>query len=200
MFEKPLTFIFTGRSGCGKGTQVELLRKYIARYDERHRRIFYLETGARFRDFIAEEGYTRKLSKEVYRLGDRQPDFLAVWMWSHMLIDDLTGQEHLIIDGTPRSLNEAKILEGAMAFYGRIKPYVVYLDVSRAWSEKHLLSRGRSDDDLSGVKKRLDWYDRDVAPAIEFYRNNPAVTFVQISGEQSVGAVHEELIQKIFQP
>ena len=47
------TFIFIGRSGCGKGTQVALLQKYIKTQDYK-RPILYIETGERFRQFIKE--------------------------------------------------------------------------------------------------------------------------------------------------
>jgi adenylate kinase len=193
----PKTFIFTGRSGCGKGTQVELLKEYIAKNDVSKTPIFYLETGARFRDFIKGDSYSSKLSNEMYKNGVRQPDFLAVWMWSHIFINDLKGGEHIFIDGTPRSLAEAKVLNTAMKFYGRGKPYVVYLNVSRDWSEKKLLGRGRLDDDREDIKKRLDWYDKDVQPAVDFYKNDTDVIFLDINGEQPIEKVHEDIVAAI---
>ena len=45
------TFIFIGRSGCGKGTQVTLLQEHFKKQDHK-RHIFYIETGERFRQFI----------------------------------------------------------------------------------------------------------------------------------------------------
>lgn len=191
------TFIFTGRSGCGKGTQVDLLKEYIAKNDTSNKPVFHLETGAQFRNFIKGDGYSSKLANEISKSGARQPDFLAIWAWSHILVEKLKGGEHLIIDGTPRSLEEAKVLNTAMKFYGRIKPYVVYLNVSRDWSEKKLLSRGRADDGMDGIKKRLDWYERDVQPAIDFYKKDPNIIFLDINGEQSIEKVHDDIIAAI---
>jgi adenylate kinase len=189
------TFIFIGRSGCGKGTQAKLLDEQLKKIDP-GTPIYHLETGARFRAFVAEDSYTSALAKKMMLEGKRQPDFLAVWMWSHHFVEDFTGKEHLVIDGTPRSLNEAKILDGGMKFYDRAKPFIVHLNVSREWSEKHLMARGRGDDDREGIKHRLDWYEADVQPAVEYYRNNPDYVFLDISGEQPVEAVHTELIEK----
>ena len=73
------TFIFIGRSGCGKGTQVELLQEYIKKQDHK-RYAFYIETGARFRQFIKEHSLSSRLAAEIYKTGNRQPDFIAVWM------------------------------------------------------------------------------------------------------------------------
>ena len=47
---KQQSFIFMGRSGCGKGTQAKLLMEYLKKIDPA-RDIFYLETGAGVREF-----------------------------------------------------------------------------------------------------------------------------------------------------
>lgn len=192
----PYTFIFIGRSGCGKGTQVELLQKYLAEkfpQDE----VFYLETGERFRNFIKEHTYSSELSRKVYESGDRQPSFLAIWMWAHLLVESFKGTEHLIIDGSPRAYTEALAMDTALKFYGR-RAYVVHLNVSRKWSEERLLNRGRGDDlDATKVKKRLDWFENDVAPAIEYFRTNDDYNFIDVNGEQSMEEVYKEMMEKM---
>jgi len=192
----PYTFIFIGRSGCGKGTQVDLLQKYIAeKYPSDE--VFYLETGERFRSFIKEGTYSSNLSRKVYESGDRQPSFLAIWMWSHLLVESFKGTEHLIIDGSPRAYGEALAMDTALKFYGR-KAFVVHLNVSRNWSEERLFGRGRADDiDREKVKKRLDWFETDVMPAIEFFKTNPSYDYIDINGEQSVEEVYGEMMKKI---
>ena len=112
-FMSPQTFIFIGRSGCGKGTQAELLLKLLKEKDP-NSEIFYLETGANFREFVKGEKYSNKLSAEIMKKGDRQPDFLAVWMWSHVLLDKFKGTEHLFFDGITRSLSEAMAFTTAL--------------------------------------------------------------------------------------
>lgn len=196
IFMNLYTFIFIGRSGCGKGTQVEFLQKKLKeKYP--HDEIFYLETGERFRNFIKEDTYSSKLSRKVYESGDRQPSFLAIWMWSHLLVESFRGTEHLIVDGSPRAYGEALAMDTALKFYGR-KAYVVHLNVSRKWSEDRLLNRGRVDDvDITKVKKRLDWFETDVMPAIEYFRTNPDYNFIDVNGEQSIEEVSAEMMQKI---
>ena len=192
----PYTFIFIGRSGCGKGTQVELLQKHLAEKFAGEE-VFYLETGERFRAFIKEDSYSSKLSKAVYETGERQPSFLAIWMWSHLLVESFKGTEHLIIDGSPRAYGEALAMDTALKFYGR-KAYVVHLNVSREWSEERLSARHRSDDiDLEKVKKRLDWFEKDVAPAIEFFKANPDYNFIDVNGGQSIEGVYRDMMEKL---
>lgn len=192
----PQTFIFIGRSGCGKGTQGKLMERVLHQNDP-VRNVYYLETGERFREFIKGKSYTSRLSRETYERDDRQPDFLAVWMWSHLFVENLNGEEHLIIDGTPRSLGEAQVLSTALEFYKR-KAYIIHLNVSRSWAERHLLARGRSDDaTIEKIDKRLNWFDRDALPAIEYFRHHPDHHFIEVSGEQPIERVHAEIVKQV---
>lgn len=192
----PQTFIFIGRSGCGKGTQAELLMHHLKdKYSEFP--IFYLETGQGFRDFIKKDTYTSGLSAKLYEAGDPQPGFLAIWMWSHLFVENMKGQEHLIVDGTPRAYPEALIFNAAMKFYGR-KYTVIYINVSRTWSEERLKARGRVDDvDAGEVKKRLDWFDKDILPAVEYFRSSSECNFLDINGERPIEEIHKEMIERL---
>lgn len=189
------TVIFIGRSGCGKGTQADLLKNRIARLDPHKRQILYIETGDRFRQFIQGEGYSSKLSKEIYDSDERQPDFLACLMWGGMLVDELEPDMHLVFDGAPRSHAEALLLTTALKFYKREKPTVVYLKVSHKWAEDRLLSRGRQDDKtLAKIDKRLDWFEEDTWPAIEYFKTNKLYKFIEVNGEQPIEQVHAEIV------
>ena len=193
---QPQTFIFIGRSGCGKGTQVELLKKVLAEKVPTGE-ILYLETGANFRDFIKGEKYSNKLSNEIYVSGDRQPDFLAVWMWSHVILDKFKGNEHVLLDGICRSLPETMSFTTALNFYNR-KAQVIFINVSREWSKERLLTRGRADDkSLEEINKRLDWFDKDTYPAIEYFNMHERYTLHDINGEQSIEDVHKEIMTKL---
>ncbi len=193
----PQTFIFIGRSGCGKGTQAALLRDVLEK-NTPNMNVFYLETGARFREFIDTPTHSSTLSKEIMERGALQPEFLAVWNWAHLFIENLKGNEHMILDGTPRKLDEAEVLDSAMCFYGREKPYVIFLDVSREFSLARFKERGRADDkSLHAIDARMQWYDEHVVPAVRFYWQNPKYTLVHINGEQPIDVVHAEIMQKI---
>jgi adenylate kinase family enzyme len=190
------TVIFIGRSGCGKGTQADLLKDRIHKFDHEKRQILYIETGKDFRDFIKENGYSSSLSREIYERDERQPDFLGAYMWSNTLIKELEGDMHLVFDGVGRSKNEAAMLETALKFYKRDNPTVIYMNVSRKWSEERLLARHRADDaNLSKIDKRLDWFDRDTLPSIEFFKSNPYFRFIEVNGEQPIEKVQADIIR-----
>ncbi len=192
------TIIFIGRSGCGKGTQATLLKEYIKNNDTENREIFSLETGAKFREMIEGPSYTSNLSKKIYDSGELQPAFLAIHIRSHILIEDLKENCHIVLDGTPRTYPESIVLDSVMNFYGRSKPTVLFINVSRDWSKERLAGRARTDDTSEGVEKRLNWFDKEVTPALNHLRDIGLYNFVEINGEQTIEDVHKEIIQKLF--
>ena len=192
----PQNFIFIGMSGCGKGTQAKLLGEYLKKVDPK-REVFFLETGAEFRRFIQGEGYTQRLSKKIYDEGGSQPEFLSVYMWSHLIAENFKEDEHLIVDGTPRRFHEAGALDSAFDFYSREKPYFIFLNIGKEWATERLTGRGRIDDNQDDIKARLNWYETDVVPAINFYRNNPKYNFLEINGEQTIEKVHQDIWDKL---
>ncbi len=189
------TVVFIGRSGCGKGTQAALLKERIIARDPDKRQLLYVETGENFRQFIRGVTFSAKLSKEIYEADKRQPNFLGSYMWAQTLIDQLDENMHLFLDGVARSRPEAELLTTAFEFYGREKPTIVYLNVSRKWSEERLLARGREDDrTLAKITKRLDWFDRDTLPAVQYFKENRFYNFLDINGEQSIEEVQAEIL------
>ncbi|MFZ2484966.1 MAG: nucleoside monophosphate kinase [Minisyncoccia bacterium] len=190
------TVIFIGRSGCGKGTQADLLKNYISGSDRDMRQILYVETGEHFRKFIRDDSFSSELSRKAYEKDERQPDFLACWMWVNVLVEELLPDMHIVFDGAPRSLTEALVLSTAMKFYGRENPTIIHLDVSRKWSEDRLLSRGRMDDrSISKITKRLNWFDEDTLPAIEYFKTNKIYKFIEVNGEQPINKVHTDIVE-----
>jgi adenylate kinase family enzyme len=190
------TVIFIGRSGCGKGTQADLFRNWIHDHDPEKRAVLYVESGERFRQFIRGDGYSSKLSKEIYEMDERQPNFLGAWMWSTALIEELDEDMHIVFDGVARGLDEAQVLTTAINFYKRENTTVINLDVSRKWSEERLLARHRADDEnLERIGKRLDWFERDSIPALDYLKSEPTYRFLEVNGEQSVEEVHRDIVE-----
>lgn len=191
------TAIFIGRSGCGKGTQADLFKNRIAEDDEQKRHILYVETGDHFRKFIRNENYSSKLSNSINDKGELQPEFLACWMWANILVEELDENMHLVFDGMPRAEDEAAILSSALKFYNRVAPRVIYINVSRKWSEEKLLARHRADDvNLAKIDKRLDWFDKDTIPALEYLKNNKLFKFIEVDGEQTIKRVHADIMAR----
>ncbi len=189
----PKTIILIGQSGCGKGTQSKLLEEFFKKEDPA-RPVLYVEIGMKFREFVQDDGYSSVLSKEIYEKNEPQPDFLVIWIWARFLIEKMTGEEHVIIDGTPRSLFQAQVLMTALAFYGR-RASIFHLNISREVAESRLIARGRSDDiNMTKINKRLDWFYTNVVPAIDFFKTQKEHDFFELDAESSVENVHTEIV------
>lgn len=189
------TFIFIGKSGSGKGTQVALLMEYLKQIDTR--KIYNIETGKEFRNFINQPTFTAKIAKEILAQGLRQPDFLAINLWGKILMDNLEEDEHVIGDGFPRSRLEAMVLDTAFKFYKRTKPIIVYMNVENESVITRMVKRGRADDKEELIKNRLKFYTDDVLPAIEYYRNNPDYIFWDVDGEPTIPEIFEDIKKRL---
>jgi adenylate kinase family enzyme len=189
------TIIFIGRSGCGKGTQNEKLINYIKELDTT-RTVFNLEPGERFRKLIKEKKYASELAYENSVAGRLQPEFLSVWGWVSELIEKLERNQHLMIDGTPRRMGEAQVLESVFDFFERDNVEIVYINVSRQWAIEKMLARGRMDDqNMKSINTRLDWFESDVSKVLDFYRTHTKHIFHEINGEQSIEMVHKNILE-----
>lgn len=189
--------ILIGRSGSGKGTQAKLLAEVLRLSDQNE--VLHFTTGGSFRDFLNTPSYSANLSKEIVNSGGLMPEFLAIWNWSNIFINKLEGAESIILDGAPRKVIEISALNTAINFYGYLNPVVIYLDVSESWAKLRLSERGREDDsDLEDIERKMNWFDVDVLPCIDWYKNiDKRYTFVHINGERSIEAVHSEIISKL---
>lgn len=191
--EKPHTFIFFGIVGSGKGTQIELLQKYIKeKYS--NARVLSIYPGSEFRELIDSGSYTGQLVKTTLEQGWLQPNFITISLFTNTLISSLEPDSHLIIDGFPRTVTQSEVLEAAMDFYKRTDIKVVYVKVDKEEAIKRMKLRARSDDTDEGIAKRVDEYVNNVVPAMLYFKDKGNYTIYTVNGEQSVEDVHKELI------
>lgn len=186
----PKTVILIGRSGSGKGTQAAALAEKLATVGP----IARVESGARFRRFFETASHAASLARKINDAGGLQPQFLSVWVWASELVEKLAPETVLLMDGMPRRVSEAEVLEEALRFFGREDAAVVYINVSREWATERLVSRGRADDlERADVDARMGWFDREVLPVVDFYRAHPRHRFVEVNGEQTIESVTAEI-------
>lgn len=193
---KPQTFIFVGPSGSGKGTQVDLLQQHLAKRTPEIPQ-FSSYTGDGFRALMQGTTLASRLAKDIQEVGGLQPEFLAIYLWADNLIKNITGKEHLFIDGSPRKVAESMVLDSALQFYKRISIHLILVNVSNAEAKRRLLLRSRHDDGVAEIDRRLFWYATEVVPAIDYLKQRPGYVFHDINGEQSPEEVHAEIISRL---
>ncbi|MEK7219325.1 MAG: nucleoside monophosphate kinase [Patescibacteria group bacterium] len=187
-------FIFFGRSGCGKGTQVKLLLDFLK---SQNKEVVLIETGSTFRELSSSESYAGKLIGDILKTGRLIPIFLPIWIWTENLVKKYTGTEDLIFDGICRRYEESVSIDSAFDFYNIEKPNIILMNVSKEWSFTRMMERKRADDTPEKIQNRLDWFEKDVTPAINFFKNKDRYNFIEINGEQTVEEVHKEIINKL---
>ncbi|MEK7106223.1 MAG: nucleoside monophosphate kinase [Patescibacteria group bacterium] len=193
---KPYTFVFFGIVGSGKGTQIELLQKYLKEKNP-YAKIASIYPGAEFRKIVESGSYTGKLVKETLDQGWLQPNFITISLFTNTLISSLEEETHLIVDGFPRTVTQSEVLEAAMDFYKREDIKVVYIKVEKEEAVKRMKLRGRTDDTDEGIEKRFDEYVNNVVPAMMYFKEKGGYTIYTVNGEQSVEDVHVELIKTL---
>lgn len=191
---KRKTIIMMGNSGCGKGTQASILEK---NFKEKNEKVFHLELGNEFRNLMNSTSYTAEMVRKLSSKGILPPQFLAIKLWGELFDKYYSSEKHLIIDGTPRRINEAYILEEALKFYEIEKPVIIFLNISRESAEKRMTSRGRSDDTDKKIQGRLDWFEKDVLPVIEYFKSKKDFEVIEIDGEKSIEDISADIKEKL---
>jgi adenylate kinase len=194
---KALTVIFIGPQGSGKGTQIELLDKVMVERDP-VRRVVDIQTGRRFRALAAKsETFAEKRVSRTLDSGQLQPDFLTHILWGEAMLDQLDAKSHLLIDGFPRTVPQAQVLDEAFSFFERNNIHVINLDTEEEVVRGRMESRARADDTKESIEERLRWYREDTLPVLDYYQARPDVHVHDIDGTDTVEGVHTQILKAL---
>lgn len=174
--------------GAGKGTQAARLAAHYG--------IAHLSSGDLFRREVSAGTAIGREAAGFLDRGDLVPDRLVLEILAAPILD-AAAHGGYVLDGYPRTLGQAQeAYEVARQVSGVELQAVVHLQVSRQELLRRLLARaaaeGRPDDTQAVVLHRLDVYDRETAPMLEFYAGRGLV--VDVDGEQPVEEVFEAIV------
>ncbi|MFA5773428.1 MAG: nucleoside monophosphate kinase [Candidatus Paceibacterota bacterium] len=194
---KPQTFIFIGRSGSGKGTQLELFKKYLSnKYKDVT--IKQIIMGEIFRAFFKESGFVQSIAHDVtMNQGKFQPNFLTDALFVRSAIDIVDEDSILFFDGYPRNIDQLGIIEELLKYIKREEPVIINIEVSRENVKNRMLSRGRRDDNESAIESRLNEYDKFIIPMLEVLKSDSFFKYFEIDGEGSIDEIHTNLVKKL---
>lgn len=192
----PITVLFFGRPGAGKSSQLKLLEEHM---NERSGLPVLPFSWSSVRDaFMNGNTHVQKRVEENHRSGKLQPPFLSVSLWGPALLKELTGKEHLLIDGVPRQHLEAHMFDSLLEFYEREPVYVFHFDAHEEVVRNRLAGRGDAQDvSQDAISERLGWYETDTLPLLDFFKQNPRYRVVDIDANQDKEEVLREVIKSI---
>lgn len=169
--------IFFGPAGAGKTVQGQILS---ARYGWRH-----LSAGQLLRD-----------TKDTELLKQMQTGALVdEHKINNIVADSLKTSkdlDHVILDGYPRQLTQAKWLVANEPDHERSIKMVVVLEVPKSEVIRRLTIRGRVDDTEEAIDERLKLYRQEIYPILS-YLSAEKVYVVHIDGTGTVGQVHDRI-------
>jgi adenylate kinase len=185
----PFTIIFIGPQGSGKGTQIEKLSATLRAKDPL-RAVVDVQTGRRFRALAQmRENYAEESVAQTIDTGAFQPLFLSVSLWGDAFRRSVTPNCHLLMDGFPRTVDEAIVLETALTFYERHPLTIIILDVPEEQVRVRMKQRARKDDTDEAIEIRLAGYREQTVPVVAYYRERPHTNVIPLDGTQSIDDV-----------
>lgn len=189
---KPISVLFFGTQGAGKGTQVKMLMEFLKGKSDQ--KIIHIDMGAELRALRDGGSFAGTLTGKTIDAGHRMPDFMPTYLQTKKLVDNLVdGTEHVIADGLARGADQTRAFDDAMKYFGRDDFQVISLELTEESAVKRLLARGRNDDTEEGIKNRLSWYKSDVQPQLELLRERGRTIHV-IDGEPDVDTIHKNIL------
>lgn len=201
-----MNLLIMGLPGAGKGTQAA---KIVETFGVAH-----ISTGDMFRAAIGNKTELGVLAKSYIDKGELVPDEVTNGIVKERLAQDDIKETGVLLDGYPRTLEQAHALDGAMAELGLKLDGVINIDVDPASLVERLSGRiihketgatfhkvfnppagdyneddyyQREDDKPETVKRRLDVNIAQGEPILAHYRAQGLVH--DIEGNQEIDAV-----------
>lgn len=171
-----------GAPGSGKGTQGKILGTIPG--------FFHSSSGDIFRSMDLQSD-TGRLFWEYAGQGRLVPDDVTVRVWRQFIKGmEMVNQFHpeseiLVLDGIPRSLSQARLLEETIDV-----AKVIYLNCPDSAKmverlRRRALKENRFDDAKEDViQRRLEVYARETKPVLEYYNKNSRVKEIDSTWSQ----------------
>ena len=187
-----MNIIVLGPQGSGKGTQGKKISQTYG--------IPHIATGDELRKMKELPTPTGRMIKEVMDSGALVDDDLLIRMIRDRLDrgDTLPG---FVLDGFPRTLVQAEALDELLVELGRSIDIVFEFQLPNRQQlidrlSKRAVAENRTDDTPEAIQTRLETYDRETSPLVEYYRTSRG-NVVGIHADRSIDEVFHEIEQAL---
>ena len=183
--------VILGPPGAGKGTQAKRVSQEIG--------LPHVATGDMLRAAIADETELGRRVKPILDRGDLVPDDLMIDLIRERL-DEPDTANGFILDGFPRTLEQAEALDAMLAELDREVSVVLHFQVPDELVVGRLLKRAheedRTDDTPDKIRHRLEVFHTETEPLVAHYRAKGLL--VGIHADRTVDEVFAE-VQDVLQ-
>ena len=179
-----MNIVILGGPGAGKGTQAT---RVADRFKLRH-----ISSGDLLRAEVASQSPLGKQVEGILKEGKLVPDETILKLISEALAEEETTKRGgWILDGYPRTADQAEAFEDVLSRNRETVEAVIYLQVDTDILVSRLTNRGRADDTPEAVRKRLKVYDKEIKLLLGFYELRYDVH--QIDGSKSIEEVTDDI-------
>ncbi len=179
-----LGLIILGRQGSGKGTQALRIAERFG--------VVHISTGDMLRAAVAEGTELGRQAKAIMDAGDLVPDEIIIGIVEERLQKEDVRAQGFLLDGFPRTVGQAEALAG---FAGDGLHLAINLDVAVEEVTSRMLARGRADDTVEAIERRLHLYETETAPLLAWFAERGILAVVDGLGTEA--GVFERLRQAI---
>jgi adenylate kinase len=185
-----MRLVLLGAPGSGKGTQATRLREHL--------QVPHISTGDLLRGAVAAGTPLGLKAKAVMEAGNLVSDEIVLGMLEERLGKD-DARAGFVLDGYPRNLVQARALDELLARLKQPVDIAVQLDVDTNLLVERIAGRaaleGRADDTPESVRNRLNVYNEQTAPVVDFYRQKG--NLVCLDGVGSMDEVFNRIVEAI---
>lgn len=182
-----MRLLLIGAPGAGKGTQAVQLAERLG--------VTHISSGDLLRSHVTEETSLGKAVQQYVSRGDLVPDQMVLDMLRKPIVAASESGGY-VLDGFPRTVDQAKIAYETARELGVAVQVAVHLDVPTDELVRRLLARGRGADDTTEViEHRLEVYEEKTRPMIAYYADREEL--ITVDGSQPAEVVTESIIEQI---
>ncbi len=169
--------IFLGPPGAGKGTQAKLLAE--------REKLVHISTGDMLRSAVAAGTELGKQVKGIMDSGNLVPDKLIVDLIAERILQT-DCKNGYILDGFPRTVAQAEALSAMLQQRNEKISQVIFFEVTPEDLRKRLEYRrgaeARVDDSVETQIERLQVYEKQTAPLVDYYQKTRSLKRVDAAG------------------
>jgi adenylate kinase len=118
-------------------------------------------------------------------------------LWGDAFLHHASPECHLLIDGFPRTVEEAVVLETALSFYERTNVTIFFLDVSEELVRERMKLRARKDDTDAAIEVRLRDYREKTLPVVTYYEQRPGTRTIHIDATRGIDEIAGDIAHRL---